>query len=307
MTTPIVANVWLHEGIEKMTPAEERQIAMKYMGNIGWPTMILFFGLVSAYTYVVISVVNGSMNIGAGTVINSWLAFWFYTIHHEANHGNISGQRSSLRWIDLAMGTVASIPLHVNYSAYVPHHLQHHAYTNVPGKDPDFYLAGTGKGVISRWLVSTAIKTSGSIPGIAQIVKKFLPTPLAMGMHAFMNNRRGIMFYNRACIVVLIASIFIGQGMHFFFLWWLPGQFSQLLLQLWFSWLPHYDFSQTSRYLNTRIRGFFGSHILLLGQDHHLIHHMYPRVPFYKLRPLFRDIRSSLDANNAVIIGVPGA
>jgi fatty acid desaturase len=290
-----------------MTPAEERQIAMKYMGLLAWPTMLLFTALVTAYTYVIVAVVNGSLPLLAGTAINSWVAFWFYTIHHEANHGNISGQRKSLRWIDLAMGTVASIPLHINYSAYVPQHLQHHAHTNVPGKDPDFYLSGPGKGLVSRWLLITTIKNVGSVPGLAQLALKVLPKPLAMGMTAFMKNRPGIMLYNRACLAVLFASFFLGQGTHFFFLWWLPAQFSQLFLQMWFSWLPHYDFSQTSRYLNTRVRGFFLSHILLLGTDHHLIHHLYPRVPFYKLRPLFRDIRPSLDANNAVIIGVPGA
>ena len=55
------------------------------------------------------------------------------------------------------------------------------------------------------------------------------------------------------------------------------------------------------------IRSLAISQRLLGTKEIILIHHMYPRVPFYKLRPLFRDIRPSLDANNAVIIGVPGA
>ena len=40
---------------------------------------------------------------------------------------------------------------------------------------------------------------------------------------------------------------------------------------------------------------------MLLGQDHHLIHHLYPRVPFYNYRRLYRDIKVSLEDNGARI------
>ena len=53
-----------------MTPAEERQIAMKYMGLLAWPTILLFAVLVAAYTYVIVAVVNGSLPLLAGTAIN---------------------------------------------------------------------------------------------------------------------------------------------------------------------------------------------------------------------------------------------
>jgi fatty acid desaturase len=99
----------------------------------------------------------------------------------------------------------------------------------------------------------------------------------------------------------LLAAIFIGQGNNVFLLWWLPAQIGALILQVWFVWLPHHDFTETSRYRNTRIRGWWGSTIMLLGQDHHLIHHLYPRVPFYNYRRLYRDIKVSLEDNGARI------
>jgi fatty acid desaturase len=40
---------------------------------------------------------------------------------------------------------------------------------------------------------------------------------------------------------------------------------------------------------------------MLLGQDHHLIHHLYPRVPFYNYRKLFREISDSLIEQGASI------
>ncbi|MFM8265706.1 MAG: fatty acid desaturase [Acidimicrobiia bacterium] len=39
----------------------------------------------------------------------------------------------------------------------------------------------------------------------------------------------------------------------------------------------------------------------MLGQDHHLIHHLYPRVPFYRYRALYHEIRPSLEQNVARI------
>jgi beta-carotene hydroxylase len=101
--------------------------------------------------------------------------------------------------------------------------------------------------------------------------------------------------------LLLVVAFVFGQGVNFLLLWWLPTQFAQLILQVWFVWLPHVPFKETSRYRNTQIRGWIFSHIMLLGQDHHLIHHMYPRVPFYRYRRLFREIRPSLEANNSSI------
>jgi fatty acid desaturase len=40
---------------------------------------------------------------------------------------------------------------------------------------------------------------------------------------------------------------------------------------------------------------------MLLGQDHHLIHHLYPRVPFYNYRKLYKEISASLVENGATI------
>ena len=129
-----------------MTPAEEREIASKYIGGFAWPTVLLFIFNCAVYTGTILLCVNGSLPMPAGFVINSIITYFFYTIHHEANHGNISAQNKSLRWVDKLMGSVASLPLQLNFQAYAPSHLLHHAHTNIPGRHP---TGNTGRARVS--------------------------------------------------------------------------------------------------------------------------------------------------------------
>jgi hypothetical protein len=42
---------------------------------------------------------------------------------------------------------------------------------------------------------------------------------------------------------------------------------------------------------------------LLLQQDRHPIHHLYPQIPWYRYRAAFRELRPTLVANGAIIQG----
>ena len=88
-----------------------------------------------------------------------------------------------------------------------------------------------------------------------------------------------------------------------FLLWWLPSRLAGLPLMVLFSWLPHVPFDSTARFHNTRINTFRGSTWLLLHQDRHLIHHLYPSVPWYRYRALFHDVRPLLEAEGARVEG----
>ena len=76
------------------------------------------------------------------------------------------------------------------------------------------------------------------------------------------------------------------------------------------AWLPHHPHGEHGRYRDTRITLFPGSTLLIWGQDHHLLHHPFPRVPHYRLPSLFREIRPILEEHGARIEGPlagPGA
>lgn len=103
--------------------------------------------------------------------------------------------------------------------------------------------------------------------------------------------------------MALLATIPFGWFPPAFLLWWLPSRLAGLPLAILFSWLPHVPFDSTERFHNTRITTFRGSTWLLLQQDRHLIHHLYPSVPWYRYRAVFRELRPLLEAEGARIEG----
>ena len=134
---------------------------------------------------------------------------------------------------------------------------------------------------------------------MARMLPADLPPPTE---RVKLENRR-LRRYSRIGMAVLVASIPLGVFVPVFFLWWLPGRLGILALMVFFQWLPHVPYESTARFHNTRITTFRGSTWLLLQQDRHLIHHLYPPVPWYCYRAVFREIRPLLEAEGAAIEG----
>ncbi len=68
-------------------------------------------------------------------------------------------------------------------------------------------------------------------------------------------------------------------------------------------WLPHFPFGRTDRFGATRITLFPGSTWLLLQQDRHMIHHLYPSIPWYRYGAAHRELRPLLEARGAIVWG----
>lgn len=73
---------------------------------------------------------------------------------------------------------------------------------------------------------------------------------------------------------------------------------------LMFTWPPHHDHKETSRYINTRIVATPCGNALLLGQGYHLIHHMMPGIPWYRYKRTFENLRPVLEQHNVRIEGL---
>ena len=101
-------------------------------------------------------------------------------------------------------------------------------------------------------------------------------------------------------MIVLIA---LGYGFELLILWFIPWWIGQTVMLTLFTWAPHHDHSETGRYRDTRESLFPGANILLLGQNHHLIHHMMPGIPFYRYSRTFKEIRPMLEKNGVRIEG----
>jgi beta-carotene hydroxylase len=107
-----------------------------------------------------------------------------------------------------------------------------------------------------------------------------------------------------ATLALLVISLATGHVLDWLFLWFIPTRIAVLILNIFFQWLPHYPFDRTDRYGNTRISLWAGGTFLTLQQNLHLMHHLWPSVPFYNYARLFRALRPVLIEEGSRIEGL---
>ena len=79
-----------------------------------------------------------------------------------------------------------------------------------------------------------------------------------------------------------------------------PAAIAVLFLAFAFDFLPHYPYDSTGRYFDTRISG-RALNAVLLGQNYHLVHHLWTTIPWYRYQPVFGQIRGALEARGCRI------
>lgn len=288
----------------RLTEAEQA-IVKQFSGGIGWPTVAFALGLVAIDAATITLWATGRLPLVAAFVVNSYVAYAAYTVHHDATHKAISGRRPSLAWLDTACGTVASAFVLLAYRSYAANHLRHHAHTN-KANDPDLLVKGPLWQVPMKWAFLMTMAVLGSLPLVgdrivARVVARLAPPDLEPMED---ETRGGMRRINQVALLVVLASIPLGAFVPVFVLWYLPSRIGILLLMVLFQWLPHFPFDRTDRFGATRVNRFPGSTWLLLQQDRHLVHHLYPSIPWYRYRAAFRQLRPILEANAAIIQGI---
>jgi ring-1,2-phenylacetyl-CoA epoxidase subunit PaaE len=116
-------------------------------------------------------------------------------------------------------------------------------------------------------------------------------------------NVLGIVFF----LVAVGGLVFAGFGREVLLFWFLPGRIAIVMLVLAFSVLPHVPHEVTqkeNKYRATNLRVGFEWLLspLLLNQNYHLVHHLYPFVPFYRYLAVWRAKERFHQAQNPVIL-----
>ncbi|MEO1368405.1 MAG: fatty acid desaturase, partial [Acidobacteriota bacterium] len=231
---------------------------------------------------------TGALGLGAAFGLQVVLAYLSFTPLHEASHGNIAGRAKGLKGVERLVGWLAGVPLLAPYPAFRKLHLDHHGHTNDHEHDPDFWVAGGSRGAVLLrcltilphyyWRIVLGAVRSPSSRDTASILALLAYATLAASFAA------------------------AGRGGWVLAVWVGPALLSAAVLAFAFDWLPHHPHSERGRYRNSRILLFPGLEVLLASQNLHLIHHLYPRIPFYRYAPFFREVRSTLEAKGAPIV-----
>ncbi len=225
-------------------------------------------------------------------IVGTFLAYSIFTIIHEASHGNIARGNASFEKLETIIGWISGMALFFPYKAFVTIHLQHHAHTNDSEQDPDGYVRGSNLlEVFFRCLTLVGHYYVSSLGANSNTNEAMKRTKNQTWLFIILN------------IAIVTLFIYNNQFTFFLYVFLLPALIAAPILGFTFDWLPHYPHHNLGKYHNTRIVTIPGLEFLSFFQSYHLIHHLYPRVPFYNYKKRYQMIQKELIEASSPIEG----
>ncbi len=293
----------MQDGEIVLTPGEEKQIAKELSPAIAWPTLLLAVALPTALWTVVVLGLMRALPLWVCMLLLAPLSYAHYTLVHESIHANLAPGYPKLRWLNTLVGWIGALGLSYNWPMLMRSHALHHAHTNTE-EDPDIWVRGTFGQLLVKWLTVNVVMTL--IPLF--VLRRIAPEQYRRAASR-LRGAEAMQASVVASVVLLLlgVSVYYGRVADWVFLLFIPTRLASLGLGIFFSWLPHYPFDRTERYLNTRISLWPTGTFLTLQQNLHLMHHLWPSVPFYNYGRLYRALRPVLIAKGSRIEGLaPG-
>lgn len=276
-------------------PAARNERAWKrHAGDFSWVTIALGLATMVLAAAAWTAGLTGAVSLWVAGGMMFVAAYVGFTVMHEAAHGNIVGPHAHLSWIGTGLGWGCGLLLLAPYPAFRLLHLRHHAKTNHVGHDPDLWVAG------SRWW-SIALRCA-SILGHYYVV--FLTGRL--GDRPAVRQARNVAVATVVAIIATVALLASVSSLGVVLaLWVLPAWAASTVLAFAFDWLPHHPHTVAKRMHDTRIVIVPGLWLPMLWQNYHLVHHLYPRVPFYRYARCYADCEGALEQAEAPIVAWP--
>jgi beta-carotene hydroxylase len=195
------------------------------------------------------------------------------TVIHDACHQ--SAHRN--RIVNAILGHCSALILAFAFPVFTRVHLQHHGNVNHPKDDPDHYVSTGGP----LWLIAV----------------RFLYHEVFFFQRRLWRNYELLEWFISRLIVITIVYIsvqyhFLGYILNF---WFIPAFLVGITLGLFFDYLPHRPFVERNRWKNARVYPGKVLNILILGQNYHLIHHLWPSIPWYNYQPAYYLMKPLLD------------
>jgi len=249
------------------------QAAKQYMRGVAWPTVIFAGGVFAAYLMTVTGTVLGFVPLPLAIPVVAVLTYLSYTVLHEAAHGTISGNDASFRWLNDGLGYIAAWIMMIPLTAHRLEHMAHHRSTN--SVEPAARHAAGTVGKLSILLCQpvgqgTPWTGSGALP-------RNLPDPRTQARAVY----RGVLVGGTGPVFRRLVH---GRNA------------SAVPVRLYCAQTPR----DTSTFV---VSGPLGKVVnwLWVYQNYHSIHHLFPRVPFYRYQKLFAEIEPIMVARGAPI------
>ena len=209
------------------------------------------------------------------------IVFAYYTLVHESIHGNIL-RATRHAWVHSLIGWIGALNMMTSYPGLRRIHVLHHQHTNT-AYDPAYNLChgqlwqSVGRVLFFRTLLLLPLPVVKLVPAASYTMKKAMLSPKEASQHAIALTSMQLAFW---------LAVLFGYAKYVLLLYWLPVLIGLVLLNIFFQYIPHVPFDKTDRYGNSRVNDWPMGTLVLLGQNLHLGHHLWPSVPYYNYRPL---------------------
>jgi beta-carotene hydroxylase len=198
------------------------------------------------------------------------------TVIHDASHN--SAHRN--RVFNAILGHGSALMLGFAFPVFTRVHLQHHAHVNDPENDPDHFVSTGGP----LWMIAARFFYHEIFFFKRQLWRKYEL------LEWFLSR-----LFVATIVIVACQYGFIGYVMNF---WFVPALVVGIALGLFFDYLPHRPFQERNRWKNARVYPSPLLNLLILGQNYHLVHHLWPSIPWYKYQPAYYATKPLLDAKD---------
>lgn len=195
------------------------------------------------------------------------------TVIHDACH-NVAHRN---RTINALLGHGSALMLGFSFPVFTRVHMQHHANVNDPENDPDHIVSTFGP----LWLINARFMYHEIFFFQRRLWRKYELWEWLIG--------RTIV-----AVIVFLAIKHHVLGYVFNF-WFVPLAVVGLALGLFFDYLPHRPFQERDRWNNARVYPNPVLNLLIGGQNYHLVHHLWPSVPWYKYEAAYHQMKPLLD------------
>jgi fatty acid desaturase len=258
--------------------------------KIAFPTILLFLGTLAVWGLAGYLGINGHVSIYVTLPIQSIAMFALFTPCHDAVHSSVG--KYEFKFLNEIIGRVYTLIMLGPFPAFRWAHLQHHKHTNT-ANDPDMWSSGYG---CPKLLLPLFWGT--------QDYHYYFPYL----RHALVHKTRPTWEVTE-CLLTVVLMHFVAYRTYLVYpyetlmFWILPNRFGLVILAYLFDYVPHYP-QQVASVVNpykasAYLDGLFRTNdvkldYMLLYQNYHNIHHLYPTIPFYLMGQVWTKYEKKL-------------
>ena len=246
--------------------------ALKEEPEIAWPTIILFLicaGFMFGATWAAI---YGHISYLAACLINGTSGYFLFSPMHDAIHSSVGRSKKLNLWVGRITFLYFSSLVAFELMRFI--HFRHHRNANGEGDEAD-HIVQSGP----AWLRPLKWPFIDLIYGWKY---------LGYWKDRPKSETRSVIIMFLTTLVVWPWLIINGYLMELLMFWIIPQRISFFFISFIFVYLPHVPNEISEKedaYRATSIREGMEWLLspLMMYQNYHLVHHLYPNVPFYRL------------------------